>query len=117
MLGGKSLWLNTLHNSRQSIHNTQLKRCHKSLLLNALRDSSQSILSKIVTRKVLRTKYLPKHKPVASLLFFKDPAAATVHHLPSEDGHSRRRRLTLAFPFYLADMSGAEKKAHSAERR
>ena len=54
-------------------------------------------------------------------LVFKDrgrrPASRSRSRLHSEDGHSRRRRLTPAFSFYFAGMCGAEEKTHSAERR
>ena len=42
----------------QSIHSRRFTGSRKSLLLNTLRDSRQSILSKADTRKVFRTKHL-----------------------------------------------------------
>src|ERR1039457_1673208 len=85
----------------QSIHSRRFTSSRKSLLLNSLRDSGQSIISKADTRKVFLTKHLSgAPSRFAESLVLKDRCRrpqAVHHHGNSSDGHSRCRRLTPAF--------------------
>ena len=86
----------------QSIHNTQFTGRRKSLLLNTLRDSMQSILFKADMSKVFRTRHLSVLQQVPGRLIFKGPCcgpqAGSLSRLHSAGGHSQRWRLTPALP-------------------
>jgi hypothetical protein len=66
----------------QNIHNTRITSSRKSLLLNTLRDSTQSILFKADMSKVFRTKDLSVLKQVPGPLIFKGPCCGpqAVHY-------------------------------------